>query len=223
MSLFKEVQTYIILRDDSDRYIVELSNDIIPQGTGIILGNIEFLEYKNANITLYLKQLGNGKPLTERRADIFGTGTEYQSLVTLQIICDGLRFAIIVRAVDGLATKGDEQLWTDQSIMEEELRCAILEGDFEAWEILLDRGVDVTASDHDGLTALHFAAAANWDDAKALESSDQSAAKVKQRIELVNRLLHAGADVNKNGWQGWTPLHDAACNWNPEIARIMLR
>jgi len=33
----------------------------------------------------------------------------------------------------------------------------------------------------------------------------------------------AGGDLDKEGLGEWTPLHDAACTWNPEIARETLR
>jgi len=216
MSVSKTVQTYIILlSDDSEQYIVELPNDLIPQGTGVRIGKIEYLKYTDSRVTSILRQRHGGR-LTGRRADIFGIGHEYQSSVTVEIVAmEDFRCDIIVTAVDGQAVNNNKPFWTDQSKKEDKLRRAIEEGDFKTWESLLNQGVDVTTSDNDELTALHFAAAADWDYGKG------DMANI--RVGLVNRLLDAGADPNQKGWEGWTPLHDAACNWNPEIAELMIR
>src|SRR5271170_6853970 len=105
MSLSKTVQTDIVLLpDDSYQYIVEMPNDLIPQGTGIRIGNIEYLEYTDSHVTSILRQRRDRGRLTGRRADIFGSGHEYQSSVTVHIVLiEGFRCDIIVTAVDGQA------------------------------------------------------------------------------------------------------------------------
>src|SRR5271155_4809311 len=96
---------------------------------------------------------------------------------------------------------------------EEQLREAIRLGEVQEAENLLRQPLDVNSPDDEGLAPLHLAVAADWD---YHESPDKS----RQRIELVRKLLDAGAEVNQKGWNGWTPLHEAACNWNPEISKL---
>ena len=57
---------------------------------------------------------------------------------------------------------------------------------------LLSTGLDVSAADEKGRTALHFASA-------------------KGHLEMVERLIREGADVNRLDHVGNTPLHLAAC------------
>ena len=70
------------------------------------------------------------------------------------------------------------------------------------------------------MTPLHFAAAVIWDYLSPQKDDRDNVLGIK-RVQLVNRLLELGMDVNKRGWQRWTSLHDAACNWNPEIAKTL--
>ena len=99
--------------------------------------------------------------------------------------------------------------------------CAIEEEDIET-EKLLNQGVDINAvntEDDDGLRALHFVVSGTWD---YLIRNSGVIELVRRRIVLVQRLVEAGADVNKRDWHAWTPLHAAAWNWNAWIASFLL-
>lgn len=69
---------------------------------------------------------------------------------------------------------------------------------------LIDRGVDLTARNGDGDTALHVAAAQ------------------RDGVEIATLLVHAGADVNALGNGGTTPLHYAAHIGQQDVARLLL-
>src|SRR5277367_1051611 len=98
---------------------------------------------------------------------------------------------------------------------EEQLLEAIKIGEDHQAENLLRQGVDINTPDDEGLSPLHLAVAAGGDYRESPEVS-------RRRIELVRKLLDAGAKVNQKGWEGWTPLHEAACNRNPEFAKLLL-
>ena len=80
---------------------------------------------------------------------------------------------------------------------------AARQGEWERVTVLLDEGVDVTLSQGDGSTALHWAAYWNEDDSAA-------------------RLLRAGADVNATTDLGVTALWSACENGSAEMARRLL-
>lgn len=68
---------------------------------------------------------------------------------------------------------------------------------------LIDRGVDLTAVNKDGNTALHIAAKVG-------------------NVEIATRLLKAGADVNAVGSGGATPLHYAAHTAGKRMVQALL-
>lgn len=69
---------------------------------------------------------------------------------------------------------------------------------------LIDRGVDLTARNDQGDTALHVAAAQ------------------RDGVEIATLLVHAGADVNALGNGGTTPLHYAVHGGQQDVARLLL-
>lgn len=70
-------------------------------------------------------------------------------------------------------------------------------------QALVDRGVDLTAINADGQTALHLAAGVG-------------------DVRVVEALLDAGSDVNAVGMHGATPLHCAAETGRVDVARLLL-
>lgn len=69
---------------------------------------------------------------------------------------------------------------------------------------LIDRGIDLTATNENGDTALHVAAAK------------------PANIEIATMLLSAGSDVNALGHGGTTPLHCAAGTADTQMVEILL-
>jgi len=211
--------TYVILPDDSDRYVVQMPKDLIPRGHDLRLGVMGFLNYRDKTVTSSLRRSEKGSCLTDSRRHFFADGLEYECNVTVKIFTEG--DYPIVTAVDEQEIHYNEPSPTDPA---EEMRRAIVHNKIEIWEALLAQGVNVKAGDTDGLTALHCAAAATWDckeDSGMRE--EEHVGLVERRVKLVNQLFDAGADADKKGFEGWTPLHDAACNWNPEIAELIIR
>ena len=95
--------------------------------------------------------------------------------------------------------------WHKLKIEEErkKLFSAAEEGDVNMIKALIKKGVDVNATDEDGWSPLHMAAA-------------------KDHSEVIKVLLSHGADVNaKNKW-GRTPLHMAAANDCSEVAKLLI-
>ena len=69
---------------------------------------------------------------------------------------------------------------------------------------MLRDGMPVDVSDLGGSAALHFATGYN-------------------RTDVVKRLVHEGAEVNRQtGYRKETPLHKAARNNNTEVARLLI-
>ena len=71
---------------------------------------------------------------------------------------------------------------------------------------MLSRGVDLTFRDGEGYTPL----------LAAIES------RRPNRIELLGRLLAAGAPVNKKGINDWTPAHMAAARDDVEVLKVLV-
>jgi ankyrin repeat protein len=71
---------------------------------------------------------------------------------------------------------------------------------------MLSRGVDLTFRDDEGYTPL----------LAAIES------RRPDRVELLGRLLAAGAPVNKKGINDWTPAHMAAARDDVEVLKVLV-
>ena len=91
-------------------------------------------------------------------------------------------------------------LETDQQLVKS-FRNAAEFGDVKTVDRLLRDGMPVDVSDWDG-TALHQATRYN-------------------QTDVIKRLLHAGADVNRQNRWGNTPFHNAAMNNKTEVARLL--
>lgn len=98
------------------------------------------------------------------------------------------------RALDGLGAAGPE----------EELCFAVVRGDLEKVEQLLEKGVTPDARDRYGGSALESAAQAGF-------------------TEIVQLLIEKGADVNSRGQLGGTPLIVAATQGRVESVRLLLK
>ena len=107
-----------------------------------------------------------------------------------------MTFRLVTVAVFTLASLG-------AAGAEAPLADAARKGDWSSVRALLDQGVDVTAVQGDGSTALHWAA--YWDEHDSAE-----------------RLVRAGADVDAATDLGVTPLWSAAENGSVEMARRLL-
>src|SRR5262245_66496743 len=81
---------------------------------------------------------------------------------------------------------------------DEKLAQAVKAGDKAAIQALLQQRVDVNAAEVDGTTALHW----------AVRSDD---------VDLVDRLIRAGANVKAANRYGITPLYLASVNGNAVI------
>jgi ankyrin repeat protein len=74
-------------------------------------------------------------------------------------------------------------------------------------EQLLDAGADVNVDVEDGFPAVLNAVMSQRDD----------------RIEVVEVLVDHGADLDRRGVNGWTPLHAAASTNDAELVSVLLR
>jgi ankyrin repeat protein len=81
---------------------------------------------------------------------------------------------------------------------------AIKSGDKAAALALIDQRADVNASEPDGTTALHW----------AVHQND---------LDLVERLLHAGAKANAVNAYGASPMSEAATTGNPQLLDALLK
>jgi hypothetical protein len=86
------------------------------------------------------------------------------------------------------------------------LLTAVAFNDTDLVEFLLCHGADPNVDVDDGYTALLL----------AIESEDPAS------VDIVSRLIAAGADVHRPGINGWTPLHMAAARGQLEKARLLL-
>lgn len=87
------------------------------------------------------------------------------------------------------------------------LETAVAAGNLEVVEFLLDAGADPNADVDDGCTSLLTAVSNNHADS----------------LEIMRRLLSAGAKIDERGMNGWTPLHAAAASGDVEKARMLIQ
>jgi ankyrin repeat protein len=83
---------------------------------------------------------------------------------------------------------------------------AIDEAPLRTIDWMLGRGVDLTFRDDEGYTPL----------LAAIERARPD------RIEVLGRLLAAGAPVNKKGINDWTPAHMAAARDDVEVLKVLV-
>jgi ankyrin repeat protein len=83
------------------------------------------------------------------------------------------------------------------------LHSALVSGQIDAFQRLLDQGADVDERDEKFRTPLHIA---SW----------------QGRLEIVRTLIKYGADVNALDREGWTSLHWAAQNGLVDLLRLLL-
>lgn len=111
---------------------------------------------------------------------------------------DGRRLQELLEADARLANAAGEGGFTP-------LGLAAFFGHEEAARVLLDRGADAdrVMENANANTALDAAVAAD-------------------HLDVVKRLLGAGANVNVQATRGYSPLHKAAFGGNPEMVRLLL-
>jgi len=96
----------------------------------------------------------------------------------------------------------DESKSLDGASYETELRMAALYGNFEKVRDLVDGGVDVNATNNDGMAPLHWA--------------------VQKRLDIVRYLVEHGANVNSTSINGLTPLHNAVEKGHLDIVAFLV-
>ena len=80
---------------------------------------------------------------------------------------------------------------------------AVLSGNTQMAELLIDKGADVNAKDDCGFTPLRWAT-------------------MLGRKDIVEFLIAKGADVNAKDYNGWTPLHWAARLGSKDIVEFLI-
>ena len=116
--------------------------------------------------------------------------------------------------------------------------CAAQSGNIEACKLLLMNGASVKAKDHDGLTALHYAAKYNHPEVVELLVAHGADCKEKHShgstplhlaagfgaVQCIKNLLMSSSVplVNIQGGGKQTPLHFAVHNHHPECAKVLL-
>ena len=84
---------------------------------------------------------------------------------------------------------------------------AIGSGSAESVDWMIARGVELDFCDGGGYTPVHSVLERAHDD----------------RLELLDRLLRAGAPVNRKGFNDWTPAHKAAASDDVDALRVLVR
>ena len=109
-------------------------------------------------------------------------------------------------------------------------------GDLDTVQLLLDCGADPNCRDHEGWSAIHWAAeqghlrivcvllnhAANINAVSSYGTSPLHCAATGGHTDIVGELLRQGADPLKATCHGWTPLHHAAFMGHDDTARTLL-
>jgi ankyrin repeat protein len=116
------------------------------------------------------------------------------------------------------------------------LQGACRQGRLEIANLLLRAGADPTATDKHGEMALHLAITEGHTAVVRLlltivdvDSGPDGAltplftAVDRERTEIVQVLLEAGADTRRLSAEGWTPLHAAVVKGSVELTRVMLK
>ena len=80
-------------------------------------------------------------------------------------------------------------------------------GNIESVKWMLDKGVDLNFRDEEGTTVLHSAI-------------DRD---LENKHEILELLIEAGADINKKGFNDWTPAHTAAARNDVESLEILVK
>jgi ankyrin repeat protein len=119
-----------------------------------------------------------------------------------------------------------------------ELFYAVKNGDFSSVRELIDKGVNVNATDTEGWTPIHYAAAKGLSKIAQIlieRGADPNVIQEKTCLtplhlaviyghyELAKLLLEKGADPNKRTREGWTPLHFAVAYDRHDVATLLLQ
>lgn len=99
---------------------------------------------------------------------------------------------------------------------------------------LLDHGADYNYVDHWGNTALHLAAGTGrvgvverllnlGSGVCKMDKEDRTPLQVASNTDTIRVLLLAGSNANARADTGWTPLHNAASQGNPDGIELLLR
>jgi ankyrin repeat protein len=87
----------------------------------------------------------------------------------------------------------------------------------EAFDALLEVGVNPFLANHQNTTALLLAAGANVNPANFIPDSE-----VVNATQIAKRLVEMGADVNARGPFGWTAMHAAAYHGRNDIIELLI-
>jgi len=98
----------------------------------------------------------------------------------------------------------DEPTQSQESVIRYDIRLAAFIGDKRAIKSFLAQGVDVDASDEEGLTPLHNAAR-------------------NGQVDVIKLLLKRGATIDAPDNNGWTPLHMAADDGQVAAMKLLLK
>jgi len=123
-------------------------------------------------------------------------------------------------------------------VTEISIQNAVFNGNIEAVKKHLDSGVDVNATDAQGMAPLHLAAwrghkeiaeilIAKGADVNTKENTNGGGtplhmAAMEGHKEIAELLIAEGANVNAKNNSGWIPLHDVSFKGHKEIAKLLI-